>query len=144
MFWLFTFRNNNETDISKREKIFEAAKSKIGRKVGHGWCYELIDSCLKDAGARWEVNPTDSTNPIIYGERINKKELKRGDIILYYWNTPTDTGGHYVIVYCIAAEIMVMEQNVTGNIDSSKVLVNPLPETEDDFKAFHWRYYRAH
>lgn len=68
-----------------RKKIVDFAKSKIGKKVGTGQCYELADEALKDAGAKTASDYGKITKDAdyVWGKEVNVDKTLPGDIIQF-------------------------------------------------------------
>lgn len=75
--------------------IVQAVKSNIGKKVGTGECWDLIQVVLDNNRAKWERTEK-------FGTKLNptKESLQPGDIIMFkkaVFKGGTENGGEYTI-----------------------------------------------
>lgn len=104
-----------------QKEILSYVDSCMGKKVGKGYCYELVQGAFRQYIADYNMRsiPKDEDR---YGKKIRFNELAPGDIVL-------EKGGlnHVCIVYKVDGEkIYVAEQNFGDKLSESVVAVNAL------------------
>lgn len=116
---------------------------KEGKKVGNGLCYNLVDEFLKTINPTWRMDWSKG-GKITYGEKVSRKNLRPGDIVLFEKRVDGGSSSHVGIFLGWnddADETMLLaEQNTTGNIRTSVVVINKLEDAEAEYKKV--TYYR--
>lgn len=66
-------------------KVLQFAKSKLGKKVGSGECFDLADQALQKAGAKTasDYGKVTATADYVWGKRVDLSQVRPGDIIQF-------------------------------------------------------------
>ncbi len=115
-------------------KVLRYARSQMGRQVGNGECWTLVDQALRAAGAH---RPGQAGyGSYIFGKRISRWTLRAGDVIQFENVTfkHTDPNGswstnnfphHTAIVASVrGSQITLLNQNVNGNRTVQTTTIN--------------------
>ncbi len=133
----------------KNKKVLEAAKSRMGERVGKGICFNLVDYSLCQVDKKWD-NRSDSKH--IYGKKIKKKDILPGDVVLFKGCRFKDgmiAISHIAIVYFVGDEdkenVKIIEQNAGArNLKESKVVVNDVDLSNDNLIKGKMEFYRPY
>jgi hypothetical protein len=117
--------NPAEAAPALNQKVLKYARSQMGRQVGNGECWTLVDQALRAAGARRPGTANYAT--YVFGKRISRQALQPGDVIQFEgvtfkhtdrngsWST-NDYPHHTAIVAAVrGSRITLLNQNVNGN-----------------------------
>jgi hypothetical protein len=132
--------------------VLNYAKSQLGKKVGNGICFTLVDKALSRASPDWKRRRERGLFGVkrryVYGEKIKPDEILPGDIVRYNWKYRKErkTYSHVAIIYSVSEnEVKVIEQNVDGSLTKSKVRINPLfLKSDSEIKYWKIKYYRPY
>lgn len=105
-------------DLPEGNKVvLEYAKSVMGKRVGHGVCFEFVDSALCRVDGGWKERR--AYKHWSFGRKVSLRRAKQGDIIRL--------ANHVAIIYYIDVKkekISTIEQNVGAkNLSESRVKV---------------------
>jgi hypothetical protein len=106
-------------------KVLQYARSQMGRQVGNGECWTLVDQALRVAGAHRPG--TAGYGSYVFGKRISRRSLQPGDVIQFEnvhvehhdpngsWSS-NDFPHHTAIVAAVrGSRVTLLHQNVNGN-----------------------------
>lgn len=143
------------SDLPKSNQIIlDYVNANMGKKVGSGVCFELVDGAMNKIDKAWDKKHhrrqylITRTYISVYGKRISKSKLLPGDIIAYNWKWKKEhkgatKGDHICIVYKIEGDkIYVAEQSASGSSSKSKVVVNCWDDYKSYLKIYRIKYYR--
>ena len=114
------------TAQTHQKEIISFVEKNVGKKVGTGYCYELVQSAFRQYAPTYDMGAIKKDSDR-YGSSVKKKDVQAGDICLQ----KGPTIDHLSIVYRVAGDsVFVAEQNTGGNLKKSKVEVNYLSYEE--------------
>lgn len=113
------------------QKVLDYVEKKIGKKVGRGWCRDLVNTALRNAGCTWSkgglITHTDYENnkrysTTKYGKLVKVNDVLPGDIIIYNPRTIgddiDDVPLHVAIIYEVIKQrhyVIASQNNATSN-----------------------------
>lgn len=124
---------------SHQSDIISYVDKNIGKKVGRGVCYELVQSAIRQYDPKYDMGAKKDNKR--YGKKIKQKDVQPGDIILEHGPRIYHVG----IVYKISNDsVYVAEQNTNGCIKNSIVEINYLDyaQLEKDYSGAKVSFYR--
>lgn len=126
-----------------KDEIIKFVDENKGKKVGTGYCYELVQGAIQTYNPSYEMCyiKKDSDR---YGKKIKSSDALVGDIIVLDGGTKRKAS-HVCIIYDIDGEdIWVAEQNTKGNLKKSIVVVNLLNYEWDEeyYGKVRYNFYR--
>lgn len=141
--YLFDISGQTSNDI-----VLETAKSKLGKKVKSGVCFDLVDVSLKKVDKKWKKR---NEGKYVYGKKISQSEIMPGDIVLYKgckFKSGRTVRSHVAIIYSVLDEdrgnVEVIEQNTKGSLKKSVVVVNEKNISEKDLVRGRLEFYRPY
>jgi len=132
--------------------VLKYAQEHLGKKVGDGICFTLVDKALCQASPEWKRREYYRSfwgkSEYAYGEKIKAPEIIPGDIVCYKWKyrSRKHVYSHVAIIYSVTEKgVQVLEQNADGSVWKSRVRMNPLFVVSDDaIKVWEVKYYRPY
>jgi hypothetical protein len=123
LFIIFFLLSTRLVGQSHQQDIIKFVDDNLGKKIGTGLCYELVQEAIRTYNPEYNGTSADKNK---YGKKIKKENAQVGDIIVLSGGTK-HVANHVCIVYKIDGEdIYVAEQNTNGNLKKSVVEVNLL------------------
>jgi hypothetical protein len=119
--------------------ILSFVDKNMGKKVGRGVCYELVQSAIRTYDSKYDMGSKKDNKR--YGKKVNVKKVQPGDVVL-------EKGPrlyHVGIVYKVVNDsVYVAEQNTNGCIKNSIVEVNYLDyaQLQKDYSGTKVSFYR--
>lgn len=113
------------SSLGLNEKVRQYANSMMGKKVGDGECWSLVNEALKSAGAHQPGQ--GGYGSYVFGKAIGLNELKPGDIlqfenVVFKHTNPNGSWSqnnfphHTAIVNSVSGrQIGLIHQNINGN-----------------------------
>jgi hypothetical protein len=109
-----------------QSEILSFVNNNIGKKVGRGICYELVQSAIRQYNPRYDMGSIKKATKR-YGKKVKQKYVQPGDVIIEQGSRIYHVG----IVYKVSNDsIFVAEQNTNGCIKKSVVEINYLDFAE--------------
>jgi signal peptidase I len=132
----------------KNRLMLEYAIQHRGQKIGRGICNDLVREAADHAGVPFKVARDNYRR---YGKRVSHKKILPGDVVEFrkvtiycpYRKINFYTEGHIGIVYKVTEDgwFEVIQQNVTGSLKNSRVVVSEALSYEHRVKG-KVRFYR--
>ena len=148
LFALLLFVNLFSNAQDANDIVLEAAKSKLGKKVKSGVCFDLVDYSLSKVDSKWKKR---CDGKYIYGNKINQEDIIPGDIVLYKgckFKSGRTVRSHVAIVYFVADEdkdnVELIEQNTKGSLKKSVVVVNQKNISVKELVSGRLEFYRPY
>ncbi len=130
------------------EQILKFVNNNIGKKVGKGVCYELVERSIKSYDVKFSmVKKTRSC--ITYGSLVDLKKLYPGDDVYIgdFVAMNADSLAHVGVIYDIGDDgsLYVAEQNTKNTLKESVVVITKLDyeEMERIYGEISYTFYRA-
>lgn len=126
------------------EIILNFVNQNMGKKVGSGKCFALVDHAYMQINKDWKNQPNNKSRYYSCGKRIKPKNIQPGDVVEY--TNVVDDGvkrpDHIGIIYSIKGDtVMVAQQNCHGNLKESRVVLKQLEEP-DIYHKITIKFYR--
>jgi cell wall-associated NlpC family hydrolase len=101
-----------------QKELLSFVDSHIGKKIGKGYCYELVQGAIRQYIPNCDMRSMD-----VYGKKIDMQNIQPGDLVRISGKDLK----HIAIIYKIEnGKIFVAEQNTRDKLSESVVEINPL------------------
>lgn len=124
-----------------KDEIIKFVDENKGKKVGTGYCYELVQGAIQTYNPSYDATISDKNK---YGKKVKLEDIKLGDIMVMSGGTKR-VASHVCIIYDIDGEdIWVAEQNTKGSLKKSVVVVSLLNYEwhEEYYGKVRYNFYR--
>jgi len=117
-----------------QDEIIKFVNDNLGKKVGGGVCYELVESSVRTYNPDYDMRIVKDDEER-YGKKVKLSDVKPGDIMIMSGGTKRKANHSCIVYKVVDGDIYVAEQNTKASLKESVVEVNLL-----DYE-WHLEYY---